>query len=231
MKCVILQPSYIPWRGYFHQVQKADLFVFYDCVQYDDRGWRNRNKIKCPQGTTWLTIPVKSKGVQQAGTPIHQIPIVWDSAWNEKHWATICQNYSRAPFFRQYAPQLEGFYQRRDKWLADLTCEMTEKIARILGIHHTHFVRSSSLPAAGAKSERLLSILRHVGASHYISGPSAREYMDMNAFAHAGITVEFMNYIYPPYPQLYGAFEPQVSILDLLFNTGEKAGQWIWGKA
>lgn len=230
MKCVILQPSYIPWRGYFHQIHKADLFVFYDCVQYDDRGWRNRNRIKTPQGTVWLTIPVKAKGVQQAGTPIHQIPICWDSTWNEKHWASICHNYSRAPYFREYAGLVEVFYRRRDERLVDFVCDTTEQLARILGIHRTRFVRSSSLPATGAKTERLLSILRHVGASHYISGPSARAYLDLESFARAGITVEFMVYDYLPYPQLYGAFEPQVSILDLLFNTGQDAGRWIWGE-
>ena len=69
MKCVILQPSYIPWRGYFHQIQKADLFVFYDDVQYDDRGWRNRNRVKTEQGTRWLTIPVFSQGVQVDAHP------------------------------------------------------------------------------------------------------------------------------------------------------------------
>jgi len=228
MNVVILQPSYIPWRGYFHQIQKADVFVFYDCVQYDDRGWRNRNKIKTKQGSQWLTIPVNSKGVQTLGTPIKDIRIVGDSLWHKKHLAALHLNYARAPFLSDSLPLLEEFYARKDDLLADFTCAFTEALARFLGITHTQFVRSSSLPANGAKSDRLLSILTHLGATHYISGPSARDYMELDKFAAAGITVEFMNYGYPEYPQLHGAFDPHVSILDLILNTGTQASSHIW---
>ena len=231
MKCVILQPSYIPWRGYFHQIEKADLFVFYDCVQYDDRGWRNRNQIKTSQGLHWLTIPVNSKGVQVHGTPIKDIPIVWTSPWSAKHFRTLQQNYGKAPFFDRYAALLERHYSRRDERLADFTCGLTEALARELGIAHTKFVRSSSLPAQGERTDRLLSILKHVGATHYISGPSARDYLEEEKLVAAGIQLEYMTYDYPVYPQLYGAFEPNVSILDLLFNAGPEAGQFIWGRS
>src|SRR5258706_11300443 len=100
MNCVILQPSYIPWRGYFHQVHKADVFVFYDCVQYDDRGWRNRNRIKTARGPQWLTIPVHSKGAQTLVIPIKDVGIVWDNPWNKKHWAALQHNYGQAPHFK-----------------------------------------------------------------------------------------------------------------------------------
>jgi WbqC-like protein len=226
--CVILQPNYIPWRGYFHQIQKADVFVFYDCVQYDDRGWRNRNQIKTPRGLQWLTIPVRSKGAQTAAIPIKDIAMVWDAPWNKKHWAALTQNYGKAPHFKRYAPLLEPFYARQDVLLADFTCDLTIAIARELGLTRTEFLRSSSLPAQGAKTERLLSILKHLGARHYISGPSAKDYMELDRFAAANISVEFMEYNYPPYPQQFGAFEPAVSILDLLFNVGPDAAKFIW---
>ena len=106
MKCVILQPSYIPWRGYFHQIQKADIFVFLDDVQFDRRGWRNRNRIKTAKGTHWLTIPVLSKNHQSDGTPINQIPICWDRPWNSNHWSTLRHAYAKAPYFDDYAPLL-----------------------------------------------------------------------------------------------------------------------------
>ena len=230
MNCVILQPSYIPWRGYFHQIQKADVFVFYDCVQYDDRGWRNRNQIKTPQGLQWLSIPVHSKGVQLEATPIKDIRIVWDSPWNMKHWRALQQNYGKAPHFKRYAPLVESFYARHDAALADFTCELTIALARELGIQHTRFVRSSTLPAQGAKTERLLSLLQHLGATHYLSGPSAKAYLELDRFAAAGIGVEFMVYEYPDYPQLHGPFQPAVTILDLLFNAGPDAGNFIWNK-
>jgi len=227
MNVVILQPSYIPWRGYFHQVQKADVFVFYDCVQYDDRGWRNRNQIKTPQGLQWLTIPVRSKGVQTNATPIKDIPIIWDAPWNKKHLATLKQNYGKAPHFERYLPLLENFYARRDSLLADFTCDFTVALARELGIAHTKFIRSSTLNLQGQKTDRLLEVLNHVGAKHYISGPSARDYMEMDKLAAAGVTVEFMEYNYPEYPQIHGAFQPAVTVLDLLFNTGPDAAKYI----
>jgi hypothetical protein len=227
MKCVILQPSYIPWRGYFHQVQKADVFVFYDCVQYDDRGWRNRNRIKTGAGLQWLTIPVYSKGAQTQAIPIKDVRIVRDQPWSRKHWAALVQNYGKAPFFERYAPMLEKFYGRSDEMLADFTCELTVALARELGLE-TRFVRSSTLPAQGTKTDRLLSILGHLGAKHYISGPSAKEYMELDKFEAAGIGVEFVTYSYPEYPQLHGAFEPTVTILDLIFNTGPEAPKYIW---
>lgn len=229
MKVVILQPSYIPWRGYFHQIQKADIFVFYDCVQYDDRGWRNRNKIKTIKGEQWLTIPVNSRGNQTFKTPICNIPIAWDTAWSEKHLRTLQLSYGKAPFFRRNEALLEAIYRRRDEKLADFTCMTTELIAKELGIHDTKFLRSSQLPAQGSKTDRLISILLHLGASHYISGPSAKEYIEKDKFDAVGIGLEFMEYNYPDYPQINGAFTAQVSVLDLIFNTGPQATKYIWG--
>src|SRR5437868_14555546 len=121
MNCVILQPSYVPWRGYFHQIQKADVFVFYDDVQYDKHGWRNRNRIKTPTGSQWLTIPVITKGVVENGTPIHQVRMDGNADWASKHWTTLKQHYGKAPHFRRYAPMLEEFYSCRPELLADFT--------------------------------------------------------------------------------------------------------------
>ena len=227
MKCVILQPSYIPWRGYFHQIEKADLFVFYDDVQYDRRGWRNRNKIKTAQGPKWLSIPVYARGVQQSKTAINEIQIVYDDDWNEAHWKTIELAYQKAPFFDNYAYLINEFYQRRPAYLADFTIETTIALAYQLGINNTDFIRSSILKVEGSKTERLINILQKVGATHYISGPSAREYIDEVKFKNEGITLEYMAYDYREYHQLYPPFDPQVSILDLLFMTGPQALSYI----
>jgi WbqC-like protein family len=229
MKVVILQPSYIPWRGYFHQVLKADTFVFYDDVQYDTRGWRNRNQIKTANGKQWLTIPVFSRGAQTQRIPIDKIKIVWDNPWNQDHWKALQHAYGRAPFFDQYVSQLEEFYRRHDEYLADFTIDLTVALARLLGDQHTHFVRASSLKVEGAKTDRLIAVLKAVGANHYISGPSARDYIEPEKFQAAGIGLEYMVYNYPEYPQLYPPFDPQVSLLDLLFMTGPRAAQYITG--
>ena len=163
MKCVILQPSYIPWRGYFHQIEKADLFVFYDDVQYDDRGWRNRNRVKTEQGTRWLTIPVFSQGVQVTRTPIRDVRIAWERPWARKHWETIRHSYSRAPHFARYSPLLADFYSRRGDNLADFTIELTIALAWELGLTRTRFLRSSSLAVSGERTDRLLALLRRGG--------------------------------------------------------------------
>jgi len=228
MKCVILQPSYIPWRGYFHQIEKADLFVFYDDVQYDRRGWRNRNKIKTAKGALWLTIPVYARGVQQSKTAINEIQIVNDDDdWNETHWKSIELAYHKAPFFNDYAFLINEFYQRKPTYLADFTIETTIALAYQLGINNTDFICSSTLEVEGSKTERLINILQKVGATHYISGPSAKEYIDEVQFIKAGISLEYMAYNYGEYPQLYPPFDPQVSILDLLFMTGPQALTYI----
>lgn len=227
MKCVILQPSYMPWRGYFHQIWKADCFIFYDDVQYDARGWRNRNRVKTPHGPRWLTLPVHSKGCQIEGTPIRDIRICRQRPWQAKHWRTLEQSYGRAPFFAEYAPLVHDFYTEPWDYLCDLTTKLTVRLSRALGNHHTRFVRASELGVTGARTDRIVRLLQRVGATHYITGPSAKTYLEEHKLAAAGITVEYMRYDYPEYPQLYPPFDGQVSILDLLFMTGPKALDYV----
>jgi hypothetical protein len=232
MNCVILQPSYIPWRGYFDQIRKADLFIFYDDVQYDKRGWRNRNRIKTLRGPQWLSIPVYNKGAQVEHIPINEIKICWDDAWNQSHWKSIDFAYKKAPHFSEYAEKIEAMYSTHPEYLADFTIDTTIQLARMLGISHTQFKRSSEIPGiTGAKTERLVQILKAVGATHYISGPSAQDYIDNVQFEEAGITLEYMAYHYPEYPQLYPPYDPQVTVLDLMFMTGDKALTYFEGQS
>lgn len=228
MNVAILQPSYIPWRGYFHQIYKADLLIFYDDVQYDKRGWRNRNQIKTSRGKQWLTIPVFSRGAQTDKLPINSIRIVWDNPWNRDHLKSIQHSYKKAPFWGNYLPLLEHFYGRKDEFLADFTINFTIALAHELGITHTRFMRSSQLKVEGQKTDRLIGILQKVGADHYISGPSAKDYIEDEKFAATRITLEYMEYDYPEYPQLYPPDDPFVSILDLLFMTGPDASHYIF---
>ena len=220
---MILQPSYIPWRGFFQQIDAADLFVFFDDVQYDRRGWRNRNRIKTANGTTWLTIPVLNKGSRRDATPINEIAINWDEQWPKKHWRAIELAYSKAPFFDEYAPHIAPLYERHDELLSDFTIASTELLSNVLGIADTRFIRSSSLGAEGAKSERLLDILAKVNADHYISGPSASDYIDEARFTAQGVSLEYVSYDHEPYEQLHPPYEAAVSILDLIFMQGPNA--------
>jgi hypothetical protein len=229
VNCVILQPSYIPWRGYFHQIQKADVFVFYDDVQYDRGGWRNRNRVKTANGSVWLTIPVAKKGSVETGAPVNTIRIDWNRPWTKSHWTTIRQAYAKAPFFETYRELLEDIYRRQPDLLTDFTIETTIEIAGLLGLGDRRFLRSSQLNVAGVKTDRLVSILRQIGATHYISGPSARAYLEEEKLAAAGISLEYMQYGYEPYPQLHPPFDPNTSIVDLLMMTGPEAPRFIWG--
>ena len=227
MNVVILQPSYIPWRGYFDQIRRADLFIFYDDIQYDKHGWRNRNQIKTHQGKQWLTIPVNSKGVTQ-GVPIKDVRIDWSKPWAKSHLKSLTISYSKSPHFKGYLSLLGDLYQRRDEFLADFTIETSIRLARELGFTSTKFMRSSELTnLEGQKTDRVISVLKQVGATHYICGPSASSYMEAEKFDDAGITFEYMQYDYPEYPQMYPPYDPYVSILDLMFMTGNEAGDYF----
>jgi hypothetical protein len=157
--------------------------------------------------------------------------VSWNKFWNKDHLRAIEQYYARAPYLQHYRPLLEEYYERRPDLLADFTIDLTVALARELGIRDTQFVRSSSLGASGSKTDRLVDILQKLGATHYISGPSARDYLEEEKLAAAGISLEYIVYDYPEYPQLYPPFDQYVSILDLLLMTGAEAPAYIWGGA
>lgn len=227
MSVVILQPSYIPWRGYFDQIRRADLFIFYDDIQYDKHGWRNRNQIKTHQGKHWLTIPVNSKGVT-SGIPIKDVRIDGSKPWAKSHLKSLTISYSKSPYFKSYLPLLESMFERKDEMLADFTIETSILLARELGFTSTRFMRSSELSNIdGQKTDRVINVLKQVGATHYLCGPSASSYMEPEKFAAAGISFEYMQYNYPEYPQLHPPYDPFVSILDLLFMTGKDAVKYF----
>lgn len=230
MNVAITQPSYIPWRGAFHLIQRSDVFVFFDDVQYTRRSWRNRNRIKGPRDVRWLSVPVHSRGLHREGTPIHRIAIDWEQDWARSHREKIKQCYLEAPCYRSYEALLDRLYAGRPALLADFTIETTVALARELGIRHTRFLRSSELTVSGEKTERVLAILREVGATHFINGPTARAYTDEALLRRAGLSLEYMRYDYPPYPQLHEPFTPEVSILDLLFMVGKAAPRYIWDR-
>ncbi len=226
---VILQPSYLPWRGYFHLMQRADVFVFYDDVQYDRHGWRNRNRVKTASGPRWLTVPVLSSGHIAEKLPLRDARIDWRSPWPHKHRETIRQSYARAPHFARHAALLDAIFTGRPERLCDLTIPATVALAEHLGIAGRRLLRSSELGIEGDRTERLVRIVRAVGATRYLSGPSARSYLDEAAFARAGIELAYMTYAYPEYEQLHPPFDGEVSVLDLLFMMGPRAPELIWG--
>lgn len=226
LKVAILQSNYIPWKGYFDLIHDVDLFVFYDCVQFTPRDWRTRNKIKMAGGAQWLTIPAGSDRRRL----IHEVTISC-ADWQAKHWQSIRQNYGKCPHFERYRDYFEDVYLGRT-WtsLSELNQSTIRHIAgEFLGVR-TRFEDSRGYAAQGQKQERLLDVLRQVGATDYLSGPAARDYIVPAGFAAAGIGLHWKDYGgYPEYPQRFPPFEHGVTILDLLFNVGPEAPAFIWG--
>jgi hypothetical protein len=219
---VVLQPGYLPWLGFFDQLRRSDVFVYYDDVQFDKHGWRNRNRIKGPKGPHWLTVPILHKG--RMGQRIDQVEIDPRFPWAKKHLETIRQFYAKAPFLDRYLPELKSVIDRPWTSLVELDIELASVMADWLGVKREVY-RSSRLAVEGDRNERLLNLCRHFGVSRYLSGNAAQNYLDQVLFQEAGIEVEWQNYQHPVYPQLHGAFEPALSTIDLLLNLGDEAGK------
>ncbi len=218
---VVLQPGYLPWLGFFEQLWMADVFVYYDDVQYDKGGWRNRNRIKTAQGFQWLTVPVLTKG--KLGQLILETRIDNNSPWWKKHIQSLRQSYAKAPFYGDYGPGLEEVLARKHEMLVDLNLEAAAYLAQCFGIK-TETVLSSKLALPEVDtSERLLQICKHFEATHYFTAALAKDYLKVDLFHKAGISVEFQDYPHPTYRQLHGEFIPYLSAVDLLFNYGPES--------
>jgi hypothetical protein len=217
-KIAIVQSSYIPWKGYFDLIHAVDEFVLFDDVQYTRRDWRNRNRIKSPHGTLWLSVPVSSKGKYLE--PIKSITVS-EPGWAAKHWRTIAGSYSKAPYFATYAPRFEELYLKlAEERLSAINRVFIDAICEALGIA-TRITWSMDYEIVEGRTERLVSLCQQAGATTYISGPSAREYIDPTLFEAAGVELVFFDYGgYPEYPQLHPPFDHFVSALDLLFSEG-----------
>lgn len=217
MKCVILQPGYLPWIGFFDQMIWADLFVIYDDVQYTSRDWRSRNRIKTKQGPKWLTVPVKNKGLRYQ--LINEVEIDYGQGWIHKHLESIRHAYAHAPYYNSYYDGLAAVYQTRHKRLINLDVALIRYFLKVLNIK-TQILFSSDMDVEGRSSIRLLNICKKCNVDDYLTGDAAADYLNMNIFESSGIQVRFHNYEHPIYKQLYGAFVPYLSIIDLLFNCG-----------
>ncbi|MEL7255752.1 MAG: WbqC family protein [Pseudomonadota bacterium] len=224
-RVAILQSNYIPWKGYFDMIAHVDTFILYDDMQFTRRDWRNRNKIKTAQGTQWLTVPVSVKGKYHQ--TIFETELMGED-WAEKHWRTIEQNYARAPHFGAVAEWLKPLYlDHSETHLSALNQRFLKAICARLGITTT-IQRSNDYTLIDGKSERLADLCAKAGGTTYVSGPAAKDYIDPGVFKSYGLDLEWFSYDgYPEYPQLWGDFEHGVTILDLLFNCGDAAPDYM----
>lgn len=228
MNVVIMQPFYLFLRKHFHQIKKADLYIFMDDTQFVKNGHHNRNRIKGQNGLIWLTVPVFQKN--RFGQALNEVEIDNSVDWRRKHWQSIKQYYSKARYFKQYYDFFDDVYSREWKMLVDLNIHLIEKISGFLGIKNTQFKRLSSLNVCHENpTQRLIDICEHVGAKRYIIGTRAKDYMEEWRWQKSNVILEYSEPTYPPYPQLWGEFSDNCAIIDLLFNCGPNSGDYIWG--
>ena len=224
-KVAILQSNYIPWKGYFDMVAAVDEFILYDDMQYTRRDWRNRNQIKTPQGIQWLTVPVLVKGKYHQKIYETEIDGV---DWARAHWKAFAQNYRRAACYEEIASWLEPLYvDGKYSNISQLNRVFIEAVCSYLKIK-TIIKESRDYSLSEGRNERLADICLQAGGSEYISGPSAKGYVDEEVFAEKGIKLTWFDYnCYPEYPQCWRGFAHGVTIFDLLFNCGQDAPNYM----
>lgn len=212
------QPVYLPWLGLFHKIALADTFVSFNQVQYLPRDWNNRNRIKTANGPIWLTVPVLTSGHREKN--IDEIEINNSLPWQRKHWKSIYLNYKDSPYFKKYEAVFEDVYKKKWSTLTELNENMLKIFMSLLNIK-TKFLTASDFQFDGKKSDLVLDMCLKLKAAAYIFGSLGKDYADRQSFEAGGINIFFQEYKHPIYPQLYGEFVPNLSVIDLLFNCGE----------
>ncbi len=214
------QPQYLPWLGYFDKISRSDCFVFLDNVQYKEREFQNRNKIRTDKGWIWLSVPVISQG--QGRQNISEVRIDNEIPWPRKHLGSIRTAYASAEYFKEYFPGLEEVLNRKWEYLKDLNIELIRFILKVLSIS-TPISFESDLKITTVRTERIIDICKKLKADTYFSGSGGKEYLDESLFVQGNLKLFYQDFKHPKYRQCYEPFEPYMSIIDLIFNYGKKA--------
>ncbi|MFA5132719.1 MAG: WbqC family protein [Candidatus Paceibacterota bacterium] len=210
----VLQPSYLPWLGYFDQIDQSNIFIFYDTVQYDKNGWRNRNKIKTKNGIQWLTVPITKKDGL-----LKDVEIVYESDWVKKHLESIKQTYGKYRFFEEVYEIISNRLLLKYGNLSMLCCDLIVDICRYMDMDNIMFMKASDLPEfTGDANERLVKMLMHVNGTMFIEGASGINYINDKMFARNGIEVKFQNYECVKYDL---TVNENLSVVDALFRFGK----------
>ena len=221
----IMQPTFLPWIGYFSLIDSVDEFVFFDHVQFEKRSWQQRNKIRTPKQEMWLSVPISSKGKQSQA--IKDAKILYDGKKSpfEKIVGSIETNYKKAPYYKDYGEELNVFLLGRPKYISDLNQDVIRWICGKLAVA-TPIVRSSDLDVTGTKANLLVDVCQARKATRYISTLGSKVYLDeSDAFELSGISLSYHEYVHPSYSQIHGEFVPYMSVLDLLFNEGPASAE------
>jgi hypothetical protein len=215
----IHQPQYLPWLGYFDKLDRCDVFCLLDTVQYKKNEFQNRNRIKTADGWQWLTVPVTYRFPQR----IEEVGVNQTADWQRKHLQALKTNYSKAPFFENYYASFEEFYQKSYEMIVDVNVASIELLMELLGLERKLVLASSLKVETEDPTLRLVEICKILGGDFYLSGRDGANYMDIDMFAGHQIDILFQDFKHPQYPQCYGPFEPNMSVVDLLFNCGPES--------
>jgi hypothetical protein len=226
MIVAVHQPQYLPWLGYFDKIDRADVFVLLDNVQFKKNEWQNRNKIKTAQGWQWLTVPVLYKYPQL----INQVTINNRVNWQHKQKQALVSNYKKAPCFEMVTNMLGDIFSSPWEYISQLNIEIVKTIARALGIDTQIYIASELGEFPQDPDERLVAITKHFGSGTYLAGMGGKGYMNLDTYEKSGVEVIFQDFKHPVYKQLFGDFEPFMSSIDLLFNHGDKSLTVLRGK-
>lgn len=220
MIACIMQPTYLPWMGYFDLIDQSDTFVLLDTVAFSRQSWQQRNRIATPQGPLWLTVPV----LHHDDEPIRDVQIDNTKPWRRKHWASLAMHYRRAPFWPEYLPAIEAIYAREWSSLAQLNIAIIETLCDLAGITGEFVLASALGPVSAAREGKLVEICRRLGADTYLSPMGSISYLHSDAaFVAEGIALKFHAFDHPTYAQPGSSFESHLSFLDALVNAGPDA--------
>lgn len=224
MKVGIIQSCYMPWRGYFDFIDDVDLFMLLDDVKYSHGSWRNRNRVKTKVGLQWVSLPVMRGSTEK---PIDHVLIgTPKKPWLPQHRRLLTESLGEAPYFKEAIELWDDAVNCGETHLSKLNEALIRNICRYLSIT-TPIVRAREYDGQGCKTARLIDLLQKTGATSYLSGPAAMDYLDEDAFRQAGIALSYKTYDYKPYPQLWGGFEGAVTILDLIANCGGESRTYL----
>ena len=224
MIVTVHQPNYLPYFGFFHKMANADVLVLYDTAQFSKNIFHNRNRIKTPRGVAWITVPVRRPLLR----PIGEIEIA-STVWADKHRRTLEANYRRALYFSSYIDEISSEWSRPTALLAELNARLVSRVAGWLGIE-TEVVTASTLPrpATDDQTEKILHLVEACGGDTYLSGAGGKTYLDESKFTRIGLRYD--RFVATPYPQQFGPFIANLSVVDAIFNCGESVASWLGRK-
>jgi hypothetical protein len=216
------QPQYLPWLGFFDKIDKSDAFVFLDDVQYKHREYQNRNKVRTKDGWIWLTVPIKF----YRGDKISDVRIDDSRDWKTQHLKSLKSWYSRGDNFDKYFSFFEALYKKEWDKLCELNVGIIEFLLDSLGIKKPIYFESE-LNAGGEKTQRIINIGEKLKADVYLSGAGGRDYLEENKFSESGMGLCYQDFVHPAYRQQFSNkredFIPYMSVVDLMFNEGERS--------